>query len=335
MKIDTISIGGNIYNWEHQTQGRLEFLKADGLERRIRLSRRKTTSFSVEENTLNEYSDTKAVDINHKRLIIERCDEFKESLGSELRCNVEINPKTLSATIFVDDRESSDFDVDMVIVSIGEDYQFIRSKCHEEVQIINTYREFGKCGCMLVYQRKLKEHIGNTDNGYITLMKIEVAAPGDKFVHYEVVLTEGGVRYIASEIKSKTLIEKLKDIHQKIQQYRRGFFVKLTNTGVLTDSLQLLNGDMICLCQPEDEVMVDNIISRNSHNMISRSISQEDLNSTDSIVRTRVVNELKEMKCRAIVLYNMTIPKSLMKDLKLLYIFKIDETGKLKTIKTN
>ena len=329
MKIDTISICGSPFVWTLRSEGRLEFLKSNALERRIRLSRRRSTTYYFNSETVEEYNKNTIADIVHESKTIVDIDDM------ELSGSLEINPRTLSATIFVDSVEAHDNDVDMVIVSMGEDYQFIRSNCHDEVQIINTFREFGKCGCMIAYQRTLINEVGNSEHGYITLMKIEALGPNNEFMHYEVILTPAGIRYIASEIKSKVLIQKLDDIHRKIQQNRRGFFVKLTNPGILCDSLHLLRGDMICLCNPEDESVVHDVINKENYDIMPMTITQEDLDDVDSTERQKLIDRLKDDKCRAIVLYNMAISKSVMKDLRLLYIFKIGETGNLKTIKTN
>lgn len=237
----------------------------------------------------------------------------------DIPLHVGANAKNLNPFLHVGEGMPGRDDVDMVVLTVGRGVSYIRSLPHDEVQLITTFREsFHDAseykGCCIVYCRELRQNASNTENGYIPLMKFDGIRDGI-LIHYEVALfSDGTVSVVSSEIMHNSLKSKLMSIYETATK-RRGFIAKIWNSGVLSPNMDLICGDIPVL--------------------ESGSITQDELDDPKNTRRNNLVNELKNDHCRALMLKNLKLPKGIIAELRLLYIFTVDETGKIRTVKSN
>lgn len=269
-------------------------------------------------NNFKDYSEMMESTLIHKISDTGNGIQIKEAKYSdELPLSIGTNAKNLNPFIHVGEGSPGRNDVNMVVLTVGRGVSYIRSLAHDEVQIINTFREHDETeykGCCVVYHEKLHESAANTESGYIPLLKFDGMCDGI-LMHYEIALgTDGNISVISSEIKYTNLKSKLMSIYENTNK-RRGFIAKCDNAGVLSPNMNLVYGEIPMIT--------------------SDDISQKELDDTFSAKRKEIVSDMKGNYYRTVILRNLKLPKDIIAELKLLYIFTVDETGKIRTVKSN
>ena len=138
---------------------------------------------------------------------------------------------------------------------------------------------------------------------------------GDTLLHHEVTLSaDNKIKLMTWEIKHQKLKEKLMSIYETSNK-RRGFVAKWWNRGILCPHMGLVYGTIPTLS--------------------TANMSQEELDDPTNSKRQSYIDLLKSEHNRAVIIKQLRLPKDVIAQLKLLYIFTVDETGTLRTIKSN
>ena len=228
------------------------------------------------------------------------------------------NAKNLNPFIHIGTPAPGCENTNMVVLTIGTGVSYIRSSAHEEVQVINTFREQHHNnmykGCCIMYHDDLCEYANNTDHGVISLMKIDTLH-GETLLHHEVIVDlNNNISVLTHEIAYESLKSKLMSIYETTNK-RRGFVAKWWSAGTICPKMDCLYGSIPTLS--------------------INDISQDELDDPTNPKTMEYIDLFRRYHNRALIIDQLRLPRHVIAELKLLYIFTVDETGKLRTIKSN
>lgn len=314
MKITFIDITGlknESVNWKYENKSGKPYICADKyVNQRIQV--RYSCGYKLRQKYEEIISDTELQRHAPGHFGVSMSDVL---FDDEIPLSIGVNAKNLNPFICVGDTSVGCNHVNMIVLTVGNGVSYIRSLAHDEVQVVNTFREIQDPmykGCCIVYDDNLADALN--ENTPISLMKLDTLH-GDTLVHYEITLDAlGCIHVTSSEIIHKNLKSKLMNIYENTSK-RRGFISKIWNSGVLSHELHLVHGKIPLIKQTE--------------------IDQDALDDASDYNRKILIDDLRTNNNRVVIIQQLRLPKDIIAELKLLYIFAVDETGTIRTIKSN
>lgn len=210
------------------------------------------------------------------------------------------NPKNLNPCMVVPKNNKSD--ADFIILTISGKYKLVNYKLHDKVSIRCTFKNDKLSGAIIVYDAKKEGQI-------IDL----VLSKGDKIYDVSYQFSKGRVRY--SMFQRKTVDNK-----------------KVNKTGI---------DFMFDMDIPVTEAYIttSNHVEHVQKYVAASKLIKKKIVVIDGDPTTEknklLISELKDKGYRAITQYGVKLPYDIIKENKFQYVFILDKTNKIKSIKSN
>lgn len=207
---------------------------------------------------------------------------------------------------------------DVIILTYGSDFKYLRSILGNEAEIVNTFHnKDGAHGCIITYPHAF---IGS-------ILKSESRGSENDFWHLGVEVDENhNVTIINNKIKKPETVTELARIAEKKRR-----------TGIMASTKRVLPQSIICLNKDRDECVkyIEDCASNNYFKQYNMYILPDDVVEGNKIPK-EILDFITSGRIRAALLWDMNdVPYEVIKDLHLLYIFTAGKTKSVKCTKSN
>ena len=255
---------------------------------------------------------------------------FANAEGTPLNAYVKNNKLTLNSEIHLYAGETDKNETDTYIVMVDTNLAMVRSttKGGDICSTFHNTREENEkyYGCVV------HTKINGNDSDDDTVLRIQ-AREGDKYRFIQIAST--GVS--SSIIKKPETIENLEK--EWLRNRKNGKFFQINDLGIRTsvlicpwdisnDALDELINDNLYWQKNEENEDAPIMVIRLSKKSNKKYITDADADAINSAIFGRP-------RRRAVTFYNCELPQKFVKDLKLLYMFRMDPEGRVRCTKSN
>lgn len=310
LRIIEVGLSDNPWKKEKNTYG--VFINKETFPQGIRLVDK--SNFSEEESTT-------------------RVEEYPIGNGDVIRVtdfqfpNTLVNFYTESASLNMSARYAKEDRNSMVVVMISTKYQMVQYRT--DMDICNTFH-YTKEGASEMYYgcaMLTPEDAPNSKEGAIMQLQFKC---GEEYRFLMIGGSENPVT--TSVIRKPNILNALKITWKKNKE--KGRFFMVNDRGIRTrilivpwDISEDAIGELIessCYQYNDDEIRVIRLSKQSN----SKEISKEDL----ELIKTEMQTKPKK---RAYTSYGMNLPMEVLKELRPMYVFRMDSTGEVRTVKSN